>query len=116
MSRRVAKDSERCSALAPVVQLAWRVQRDLDRPGAMVGSESIVKRRMPRLLNMAGENDVVGAQSRRSGSGILVAKHQPCSVYFASIAFGSQRRSKDKNKNEQSKVARQYLPLLASSW
>ena len=43
---------------------------------------------------MAGGNDVVAAQSRRSGSGNLVVKRQPCPVYFASVASGSQKACK----------------------
>ena len=36
------------------------------------------------FFNVAGENDIVGAQSGRNDSGIWVAKHQPCSFFFSS--------------------------------
>ena len=65
---------------------------------------------------MTGENDVVGAQSRRSGLGNLVANHPPCSVYFASIASGSPKRSNDDNNNAQRKENRHHPPPLVFSW
>ena len=48
---------------------------------------------------MAGRQDVVGTQSRRSGPGNLVVKHPSCYDYFACRAYGSHGLQKTKKKN-----------------
>ena len=61
---------------------------------------------------MAGENDVVGAQSRRRGLGNLVAKHQPCSV-SPPLLLVLKIVSKDKNKNEQRTSSLTISPTIS---